>query len=248
VFRTSLGSVRPTCSVGSAGTPRGAGRDSAQGGLRYSAVVEQRIVAIGGGATGEPLRDYILALSGHRRPKLLWVNTGMAEDARGALRIYDFFAGRAEVSRLEFFPWPPQDLRDFVLGHDIVFVGGGNPANMLAVWRVHGFDRVVREAWEEGLVLAGSSGGMHGWFEACVTDSFGPQLEGMRDGLGFLPGSACAHFDDEELRRPLLSSACRSRGLPGRLRSRLGRWAPLHRNRTGRGRHSSDGWRSCIPH
>jgi dipeptidase E len=248
VFRTSLGSVRPTCSVGSAGTPRGAGRDSAQGGLRYSAVVEQRIVAIGGGATGEPLRDYILALSGHRRPKLLWVNTGMAEDARGALRIYDFFAGRAEVSRLEFFPWPPQDLRDFVLGHDIVFVGGGNPANMLAVWRVHGFDRVVREAWDEGRVLAGSSGGMHGWFEACVTDSFGPQLQGMRDGLGFLPGSACAHFDDEELRRPLLSSACRSRGLPGRLRSRLGRGALLRRNRTGRGRHSSDGWRSCIPH
>jgi peptidase E len=76
------------------------------------------------------------------------------------------------------------------------------PQNMLAVWRVHGFDTIAREAWEEGLVLAGSSGGMHGWFEACVTDSFGPQLQGMRGGLGFLPGSACAHFDDEESRRP----------------------------------------------
>jgi peptidase E len=39
------------------------------------------------------------------------------------------------------------------------------------------------------------------WFEAGVTDSFGPQLEGMRDGLGLLPGSACPHYDGEERRR-----------------------------------------------
>jgi len=188
----------------------------------YSAVVEQRIVAIGGGATGEPLRDYILALSGNRCPKLLWVNTGMAEDARGALRVYDFFEGRAAVSRLEFFPWPPQALRDFVLHHDVVFVGGGNPANMLAVWRVHGFDAIVREAWDEGLVLAGSSGGMHGWFEACVTDSFGPQLEGMRDGLGFLPRQRLRALRRRGVAPALLPDSCRSRGLPGRLRSRLG--------------------------
>jgi dipeptidase E len=163
--------------------------------------VEQRIVAIGGGATGEPLRDYILALSGNRRPKLLWVNTGMAEDARGALRIYDFFEGRAAVSRLEFFPWPPQDLRDFVLRHDVVFVGGGNPANMLAVWAVHGFDELLRRAWEEGVVLSGSSAGGICWFEHGVTDSFGPGLAPY-EFLGFLPGSFCPHFDDEELRRP----------------------------------------------
>ncbi len=110
------------------------------------------------------------------------------------------------MSRLEFFPWAPQDLRDFVLGHDIVFVGRGNPANMLAVWRVHGFDTIAREAWEEGLVLAGSSGGMHGWFEACVTDSFGPQLQGMRPWIS-------ARQRLRALRRrgvapPLLPSAC----------------------------------------
>src|ERR671937_688425 len=82
-------------------------------------------------------------------------------------------------------------------------VCGGNTANMLAVWRVHGFDRVLREAWEAGVVLTGWSAGMICWFEASVTDSFGPQLEGMRDGLGFLAGSACPHYDGEELRRPV---------------------------------------------
>jgi peptidase E len=52
-------------------------------------------------------------------------------------------------------------------------------------------------------VLTGWSAGMICWFEAGVTDSFGPQLEGMRDGLAFLPGSACPHYDGEAERRPV---------------------------------------------
>ena len=92
----------------------------------------------------------------------------------------------------------------------MILVGGGNTANMLAVWRVHGFDAILREAWEAGVVLAGWSAGMICWFEAGVTDSFGPQLEGMRDGLGFLPGSACPHYDGEELRRPVYTAARRA--------------------------------------
>jgi peptidase E len=74
---------------------------------------------------------------------------------------------------------------------------------MLAIWRVHGFDALLREAWETGVVLAGWSAGMICWFEAGVTDSFGPQLAGMRDGLGLLPGSACPHYDSEDHRRPV---------------------------------------------
>ena len=93
---------------------------------------------------------------------------------------------------------------------------GGNTANMLAVWRVHGFDAILREAWEARRRCSrGWSAGMICWFEAGVTDSFGPQLEGMRDGLGFLPGSACPHYDGEELRRPVYKRLVRD-GLPGR--------------------------------
>ena len=109
----------------------------------------------------------------------------------------------AEVTNLTFYPWPPDDLRTLALSHDVILVGGGNTANMLAVWRAHGFDAILREAWESGVVLAGWSAGMICWFEAGVTDSFGPQLDGMRDGLGFLSGSACPHYDSEELRRPV---------------------------------------------
>src|SRR5438876_12211544 len=119
----------------------------------------------------------------------------------------------ADVTHLSFYPWPPADLRALALAHDVILVGGGNTANMLAVWRVHGFDRVLREAWEAGVVLTGWSAGAICWFEAGVTDSFGPQLEGMRDGLGFLPGSACPHYDGEELRRPRYAELVRD-GFP----------------------------------
>jgi peptidase E len=85
---------------------------------------------------------------------------------------------------------------------------------MLALWRLHGFDAILRTAWHQGIVLFGPSAGMICWFEASVTDSFGPELEGMRDGLGFLRGSACPHYDGEALRRPRYRELV-AEGFPG---------------------------------
>ena len=164
-------------------------------------MTDRHIVALGGGDPG-PVLDYVLGLV-RQAPRLLWAGTAGAEDPWSALQIHDRFQGRADLGRVEFFPWPPDDLRELVLSQDVILVGGGNTANMLAIWRVHGFDALLREAWEQGIVLTGWSAGMICWFDAGVTDSFGPQLAGMPDGLGFLPGSACPHYDDEELRRPL---------------------------------------------
>src|SRR5215210_512131 len=147
------------------------------------------------------LEDYFLGFARRERPRVLFVATAAAEDAESTLRVYSQLRDRADVSHLEFFPWPPRDLRELALEQDVIYVSGGNTANALAIWRVHGFDQVLREAWEAGVVLTGWSAGMICWFEATVTDSFGPQLEGLRDGLGFLPGSACPHYDTEGERR-----------------------------------------------
>ena len=165
--------------------------------------MEKRIFAIGGGSTPEPVQEHLLSLAGKERPRVLLVPTASAEDPAQSLRIYDGYAGRAELSRAEFFPWPREDLREHTLAQDLIVVGGGNTANMLAIWRVHGFDVNLVEAYERGIVLAGSSAGMICWFDAGVTDSFGPQLVGLRDGLGLIAGSACPHYDDEVLRRPM---------------------------------------------
>ena len=137
------------------------------------------------------LEDYFLSFARRReRPKVLFVPTAAAEQAEQTLWIYGQLAGRADVSHVPFFPWPPENLRELALEQDVIYVSGGNTANALALWRLHGIDRALHDAWNRGAVLGGVSAGANCWFEACVTDSFGPQLEGMRDGLGFLPGSA----------------------------------------------------------
>jgi peptidase E len=162
-------------------------------------VAAQQIVAAGGRTLGSPVDDFVLGLARGRR--VCTVPTANMEPDSGLVLFYEAFAGKAECSSLLFNPWPPSDLRAFTLAQDVLLVPGGNTANMLAIWRVHGFDRIVREAWEQGVVLYGWSAGMIAWFQQGVTDSFGPQLEGM-DCLGFLPGSACPHYDGEGLRRP----------------------------------------------
>ena len=166
-----------------------------------------------GGFPQEPMLDYVLGLARGRR--VLYVPTAANEDPSSTVGWYERLRGRAELMPLHFYPWPPADLRALTLAHDLVLVPGGNTANMLAIWRVHGFDAILREAWQAGVVLAGWSAGMICWYEAGVTDSFGPQLEGMRDGLGFLPGSGCPHYDGEELRRPVYQALVRDGFPPG---------------------------------
>ena len=107
-------------------------------------MADQTIVPIGGGKFCDGLAEFLVRLTGKERPRLLYIGTASAEDPEQALRTYDRFAGTAEVTRLEFFPWPPEDLRSTVLDQSVVFVGGGNTANMLAIWRVHGVDSPSR--------------------------------------------------------------------------------------------------------
>jgi dipeptidase E len=163
------------------------------------------------------LEDYWLGLTGAERPRVLVVPTATGEDPGTTLTLFAQLADRAELTYLSFFPWPPGDLRELALRQDAIYVTGGNTANALAIWRVHGFDAILREAWEADVVLTGWSAGMICWFEAAVTDSFGPQLDGMRDGLGFLPGSACPHYDGEGERRPVYTRLVRDEGFPAGL-------------------------------
>ena len=157
---------------------------------------ERHIVGLGGdGDTDEQselLWTYVLGLTGKERPRVLFVPTASKESDSYTLWFYERFSGHAETSHLYTFPWPPENLRELVLRQNAICVSGGSTANMLAIWKVHGIDLLLREAWESGVLLFGASAGMICWFEAGVTDSFGPQLEGM-SCLGFLAGSACPH-------------------------------------------------------
>jgi dipeptidase E len=168
---------------------------------------QQRILAIGGLSLGPtstdwPLHQYLLDLSGQERPRICLVATASGEDAASHAAFYATFARRAEATHLDLFDRRIDDIEAFLLDQDVIYVGGGNTANMLAIWRVHGVDKALRTAWERGVVLAGWSAGGMCWFEGGLTDSFGPDLAPLRDGLKFLAGSFCPHYDAESLRRP----------------------------------------------
>jgi dipeptidase E len=148
------------------------------------------------------LDDYILQLAGKPNPRICFVATASGDNDHYIRRFYSRFSGaECRPTHIELFRRDGGDLTARACSQDIIYVGGGNTANMLAVWRVHGFDASLRAAFDQGTVLAGLSAGSVCWFEAGVTDSFGPRLAPM-EGLGWLTGSHCPHYDGEAARRP----------------------------------------------
>jgi len=174
-------------------------------------VTERTIVAMGGGGFSmEPdnplLDDFVLGLAcANRRatrPRVCFIATASGDAPTYLANFYAAFARRAEASHLGLFDRTVDDVDAFLLDQDVVYVGGGNTANMLAIWRTHGVDRALRRAWEGGIVLTGLSAGSLCWFESGTTDSFGPGLAALSDGLGLLPGSHAPHYDGDPARRP----------------------------------------------
>ncbi len=164
-----------------------------------------RILAIGGGnvlSAGSKLEDLLLELSAKPRPRVAFLPTAAADSGERIALFHDAFRSRAcepEVVTLFGMPERPAER---VAAADVVYVSGGNTANALALWRVHGIDRALHDVWTRGGVLGGWSAGAVCWFEDAPTDSFGPRLRPLGDGLAFLQGSFCPHYDGEPERRP----------------------------------------------
>jgi dipeptidase E len=183
---------------------------------------KRTIVAMGGGGFSmEPdnplLDDHVLALArdrrGRERPRVCFLPTASGNTDSYLAVFYAAFARRSEAIHLDLFDRKVVDLEAFLLDQDAVYVGGGNTANMLAIWRVHGLDRALTLAWEAGVVLAGLSAGSNCWFQASTTDSFGA-LAALKDGLGLVPGSHSPHYDGEPGRRPLFHRLIATGELP----------------------------------
>ena len=154
-----------------------------------------------------PLVDHAIALAGDpARPRFCYLGTASGDGLNGTAGFYRAFAGSdARVSHLELFTMPNvPDVRAHLLAQDVIWVGGGSVANLLALWRLHRLDEILREAWEAGVVLGGVSAGSICWHVGGPTDSFGLDLRVVTDGLALLPYGNGVHYDSEEQRRPLL--------------------------------------------
>ncbi len=159
----------------------------------------------GGFSMDDPVLDrYVVEVSGVPDPRICFVGTASGDAEAYRVSFLEAFPAWAfEPTTLDLFERTVDDLEAFLGDQNVIYVGGGNTANLLAIWRVHGVDRALRTAWEAGVVLAGVSAGANCWFEASTTDSFAVgRAEPLLDGLGFAPGSFCPHYDSEAERRP----------------------------------------------
>jgi peptidase E len=153
-----------------------------------------------------PIIEFAFELANSpRRPRFCHVGTAGGDNPLYVAAVYEAFVGRdVAVSHLAAFPMPTvEDVRGHLLAQDVVWVGGGSVAGLLAMWRLHGWDEIFREVWEAGVVLGGVSAGSLCWHVGGTTDSFGPTLRPVTNGLGLLPYSNGVHYDSEDQRRPL---------------------------------------------
>src|ERR1019366_6007084 len=184
----------------------------------------RRILATSGGFIAGPVQRSVrvgkmlldaLAPTGATRPRVCLLETASGDDASTYARIYEaFHAAGCDVSSRMLFPQPSANPEERLLSSDLVWVGGGSVANLLALWRPHGVDTTMRAAWEQGVILGGVSAGSLCWHVGGTTDSFGPTLRPVANALGFLPYANGVHYDSEFRRRPLLQSLVANGTLP----------------------------------
>ena len=173
----------------------------------------------GGGFTMEPenpaLDDYVLGLASAKLPKICLLPTASGDGEAQIRQFHATFGARAcEPMHISLFRLGrrPIPLRETLLDQDIVYVGGGSMLGLLAVWRALGLDKILRECWENGVILAGLSAGAMCWFEWGVTSSLGSPAPSP--GLGFLSHSNAVHYEEESNRRPAYHAALLD-GMPG---------------------------------
>jgi peptidase E len=156
-----------------------------------------------------------LELSGATRPRVCLVMTASGDDHSYLTMMYSALADSGcDVDHLALFPQPNRPPADALGIADVIWVGGGSVANLLALWRLHDVDEAMADAWERGAILGGVSAGSICWHVGGTTDSFGPELRLVDDGLAFLPYGNGVHYDSEEQRRPLLHQLVGEGALP----------------------------------
>ncbi len=168
--------------------------------------MNKHIVAIGGGSFGRNstsilIEKYILNISGKNTPKICFLPTATGDNDNYIVRFYSIFTRlNCKPSHIEFFKRTP-DIKNHIMKQDVVFVGGGNTKSMLAIWNEWGMSDLLKNAYNEGVIMSGVSAGAICWFTRGITDSWDDELR-ILPCLGFIHGTCCPHYDEEPSRIP----------------------------------------------
>ena len=170
----------------------------------------RHIIAIGGGGFGRNpgegyIEQYILDQTNKDNPNICFIPTATGDNEAYKVNFYSTFSKlNCNPVHLDFFKRTP-DLEKLISQQDAIFVGGGNTKSMLAVWKDWGLDKLLHQAYKNGVVMSGVSAGANCWFERAVVDSWENDLK-VIECMGFVKGNYCPHYDEEALRRPSVKS------------------------------------------
>lgn len=166
----------------------------------------RQVIAIGGGGFGRTqasnlIEQYILDQSNKSSPNICFIPTATGDLDPYVVNFYNVFSQLdCHPTHISFFK-RTIDLDKHIANQDIIFVGGGNTKSMLAVWREWNLDKVLKTAYDRGVVMSGVSAGAICWFESGLTDSWADELR-MIPCMNLISGSCAPHYDEEPERRP----------------------------------------------
>ena len=148
------------------------------------------------------LQRHLLSLPGVKSPRICLLAGAVGDNPSAIEKFYRELGGYdCRLTHLNIYNPVTMDFADYFAGMDIVYVNGGSTRNLITVWRDWGIDQALRTAWEQGVVMSGTSAGMNCWFDACITDAYPPEMLPMTC-IGLIAGSACAHYNQRPDRRP----------------------------------------------
>jgi dipeptidase E len=170
--------------------------------------MRKAIVAIGGGVirtkgTAAIDRETI-RLTGKKNPKLLFIPTASADSERYWTHVQEYFGSYLKCKTDVLFLVKEQpsneQIRKKILSADVIYVGGGNTLRMMRVWRRLSIDKLLRTAYENGIVLSGISAGAICWFDSGHSDSMSfynaDEWKYINvKGLGLVKGIHCPHYN-----------------------------------------------------
>lgn len=166
-----------------------------------------KLVAIGGGEikNNETLAidSYIVELAARAHPKVLFIPTATSDSPIYVDRIKAVYekqlACQVNVLHLMDSNTNIKEIERSIFETDVIYVGGGDTAMMMNVWKKRGVDKLLLEAMDrKSIVFAGLSAGAICWFEEGLTDikEAGKVVAYQKiKGLGVMSGLFCPHFN-----------------------------------------------------
>ena len=183
--------------------------------------MKQRQIFANGGRfyvdTWQPplLQRHLLSLTSTASPKICLLAGAVGDNPSAIEQFYrEVGVHDCRPAHLNIYKPVTRDFADYFASMDIVYVNGGSTRNLITVWQDWGIDSALRAAWEHGVIMSGTSAGMNCWFDACITDSYPPEMLPLTC-IGLLAGSACAHYSARPDRAPAFRRMIADGTIPG---------------------------------